>query len=110
MLANDSGRQWQKNKGRLSFSFSLGIIPPLVVTGLRCRDGYIRRQAIGLLERCKRREVLWDSRLAARSVRQVVETEERSNICGGGDEARTTRVREVTAILDDEDGAMLEFY
>jgi hypothetical protein len=59
-----------------SFCFSPGIVSPLYVTISRCRDGGLRRKALALMQRCKRREGLWDSDLAARLGQRVIEIEE----------------------------------
>ena len=59
-----------------SFSFSPGIVSPLYVTISRCRNSAIRRSALLLMQRCKRREDLWDSELAARLGTRVMNIEE----------------------------------
>ena len=61
---------------RPTFSFSPGIVSPLYVTISRCRDPAVRRKALLLMQRCKRREGLWDSALAARLGERVIEIEE----------------------------------
>ncbi|KAL3455181.1 hypothetical protein BJX64DRAFT_295301 [Aspergillus heterothallicus] len=97
------------------FGFSIGVIPPLYMTATRCRDPHIRRQAIRLLAEYPRREVMWDSTVAAEVARKVMEIEEGisdSDSKCGLDEAvlyKPARVRTVTAVLDDEDGARFEF-
>ena len=60
-----------------SYCFSPGIVSPLYVTISRCRDPSIRRRALTLMQRCKRREGLWDADLAARLGQRVIEIEER---------------------------------
>jgi Fungal Zn(2)-Cys(6) binuclear cluster domain/Fungal specific transcription factor domain len=59
-----------------TFSMSLGIIPPLYMTGTRCRHPAVRRKAIRLLSLCNRREGIWDSRLSAKVANRVMEIEE----------------------------------
>ena len=59
-----------------SFCFSPGIISPLYAAVSRCRDPCIRRKALVLMQRCKRREGLWDSTLAARLGQRVIDIEE----------------------------------
>lgn len=59
-----------------SFSLSPGIVSPVFVAISRCRDPHIRRQALHLLRKCKRREGLWDSALAARLGEMVIQIEE----------------------------------
>ncbi|KAK1140984.1 hypothetical protein N8T08_009730 [Aspergillus melleus] len=58
------------------FSFSLGVVPPLFITAQRCRNASIRRRAIHLLSTCERREIFWDSALAAEAAKQILEIEE----------------------------------
>jgi hypothetical protein len=43
-----------------AFSFEAGVVPPLHLTALKCRNGQVRRQAIALLLSCPRREGCWD--------------------------------------------------
>ncbi|KAL5333694.1 hypothetical protein BJX70DRAFT_391990 [Aspergillus crustosus] len=86
-----------------TFSFSLGVIPPLYTTATRCLDPRIRRRAIHLLDTYKRREGMWDSVHAAGVARRVMEIEEAEAGVPG------TRVKLVTAVLDDEDGAKIHF-
>ncbi|RFU35387.1 hypothetical protein B7463_g943, partial [Scytalidium lignicola] len=58
------------------FSFDAGIIPPLHVVGIRCRDPTIRREAISLLLRSPRQEGMWDAILSARIGRWLCFCEE----------------------------------
>ncbi|KAF7590879.1 hypothetical protein BBP40_002293 [Aspergillus hancockii] len=99
-LAEKYLHRTRQHPRRRMFSFALGIIPPLYVAGVQCRDMCIRRRAIWLLENCERREILWDSKMAAGAIRRVVELEE----CPA-----RVRVSGVTAILDDDDRVRLEF-
>ncbi|KAF2470426.1 uncharacterized protein BDR25DRAFT_369610 [Lindgomyces ingoldianus] len=55
----------------------IGWIPPLYYTALKCRVHRIRLQAIRLLESASHREGIWDSKIAARVARKVMEIEER---------------------------------
>ncbi|KAE8141346.1 hypothetical protein BDV38DRAFT_296860 [Aspergillus pseudotamarii] len=89
-----------------TFSFNLGIVSPLYIVGVRCREMRIRRRAIWLLESCERREVLWDSTLSAMTARRVMEFEESLNT---GLELFGRKVRNVTAVLDDDNGVRVEF-
>jgi hypothetical protein len=59
-----------------SYCFSPGVVSPLYVAISRCRDPCIRRRALALMQRCKRREGLWDADLAARLGQRVIEIEE----------------------------------
>ncbi|KAE8310183.1 hypothetical protein BDV41DRAFT_579842 [Aspergillus transmontanensis] len=89
-----------------TFSFDLGIVSPLYIVGVRCRDMSIRRRAIWLLESCERREILWDSTLTAMAARRVMEFEESRDIWP---KSLGRRVRNVTAVLDDDNGVSIEF-
>ncbi|CRG83039.1 hypothetical protein PISL3812_00387 [Talaromyces islandicus] len=88
-----------------TFSFCLGIIPPLFLVATKCRDRDIRRRAITILRTCNRREILWDSNLATEAAEQVILIEESS----ASTEEGLPRVHTVHATLDDEDGASFEF-
>lgn len=66
----------------------------------------IRRRAIWLLESCERREILWDSTLAAMAARRVMEFEGSRDIWP---KSLGRRVRNVTAVLDDDNGVSIEF-
>lgn len=59
-----------------SFSADLGIVPPLFVVATKCRDPWLRRQAIQLLKSSARREGMWDSELAANIGTWVMNVEE----------------------------------
>ncbi|KAK5943451.1 hypothetical protein PMZ80_004458 [Knufia obscura] len=57
------------------FTFEMGVIPPLYLTVLKCRDPYLRWQAISILERAPAREGLWSRTEALRVCRRVVQLE-----------------------------------
>ncbi|EGX96722.1 mercuric reductase, putative [Cordyceps militaris CM01] len=71
--------------GRLkpSFSAELGIVPPLFVVATKCRDPWLRRQAIQLLKSSARREGMWDSELTSNIATWVMQLEEQG-VPGGG--------------------------
>ncbi|KAL4924206.1 uncharacterized protein BDV17DRAFT_284853 [Aspergillus undulatus] len=56
-----------------TFSFSLGIVPPLVLTSTRSRDARVQAKALYLLSICNRREGIWDSNLAVQFARKTIE-------------------------------------
>jgi hypothetical protein len=60
----------------LSFSFDLGIISPLWLVGGRCRDPFVRREAINLLYLIRRREGVWSSLVAAMVLEKIMLLEE----------------------------------
>lgn len=53
-----------------------GVIPALYLTGIKCRQSSIRRQAVEWLSAARIREGLWDSFLAAKVVEEVIAIEE----------------------------------
>lgn len=55
----------------------VGWIPPLYYMAIKCRIHRIRLQSIRLLESASHREGIWDSRIATRVARRVMEIEER---------------------------------
>ncbi|PQK11916.1 hypothetical protein BB8028_0003g05360 [Beauveria bassiana] len=67
-----------------SFSADLGIIPPLFVVATKCRDPWLRRQAIQLLKSSARREGMWDSELTSNIATWVMQLEEQGVPGGGG--------------------------
>ncbi|KAL2851656.1 hypothetical protein BJX68DRAFT_235469 [Aspergillus pseudodeflectus] len=109
------------------FGFSIGVIPALYMAGVRCREPRIRRRAIRLLAEYPRREIMWDSTVTAEVCRRVMEIEEgtvaATGDCLGADGSSgtpasgyegsgiklVTRVRNVSAVLDDDGGARFEF-
>jgi hypothetical protein len=65
-----------RNKPTLAFSFELGVIPPLFLTCVKCRNSEIRKTALQLLIRYPRREGIWDSVTTAAIGTWVSELEE----------------------------------
>ncbi|XMA08603.1 hypothetical protein WAI453_001394 [Rhynchosporium graminicola] len=60
----------KNGKTSATFSSDLGVIGPLYYVCIRCQDLAIKDLAIALLERCPRREGMWDSESGVRMVRQ----------------------------------------
>lgn len=101
------------SQGIPSFSFHLGILPPLFLTSIRCRDLIIRRRAVHILSSSRRCEGMWDSHLAATVARYVIDAEEkdgwqsppgietyqRHNFSAGN--IRALRVKDVLVAYDD---------
>lgn len=54
----------------------IGWIPPLYFVALKCRVHRVRLHSIRLIESAAHREGIWDSRIAARTARTVMEIEE----------------------------------
>lgn len=59
-----------------TFSMGLGIIMPLFIVCVHCREHRTRHQALHLLKICNRKEGLWDSRMAAVACEVVIMAEE----------------------------------
>jgi hypothetical protein len=64
-------------QGIPSFSFHLGILSPLFLTCIRCRDPTIRRRAFHILSSSRRCEGIWNSHLAAKVAGQAIGVEEK---------------------------------
>ncbi|KAJ5872931.1 uncharacterized protein N7529_005284 [Penicillium soppii] len=58
-----------------SFSVNLGVIPPLFVLAMKCRDWEIRRQIVDLLRVFRRQEGIWSTDLAALITERVIDIE-----------------------------------
>lgn len=60
-----------------AFSIGLGTIAPLFYVAMMCREPLIRRRAIELMSQCPLQDGPWNSKLAERITRTVMEFEER---------------------------------
>ncbi|RFU27563.1 hypothetical protein B7463_g8787, partial [Scytalidium lignicola] len=69
----------RKNAAIPSFSTDLGIISPLFVTALSCRDTETRYKALSILDSWPHQEGFWCSSLALTGAQQVVKIEEEVN-------------------------------
>ncbi len=58
------------------FSFEIGIVAPLYFTATRCRDPWIRRQALSLLSSTSRQECLWNSEMLSKIAERLILIEE----------------------------------
>jgi hypothetical protein len=65
-----------------SFTLSLGVLRPLFLVGLKCRNVYIRREAIEILAAKPRREGLYDSGLCVKCAQWVEALENRYRVAG----------------------------
>jgi hypothetical protein len=77
-----SNESWCQRKKRPTLSADTGIIESLFLTALKCRDPFIRRNAIALLESWPHREGFWDSALLVTLAQNVVCIEEGDAIPG----------------------------
>ncbi|KAH7391276.1 hypothetical protein BKA64DRAFT_98984 [Cadophora sp. MPI-SDFR-AT-0126] len=62
----------------MRFAFDIGIIPPLYLVMIKCRDRRLRRQALHLLKEYPRREGVWDTVAVVHLGRWVIGLEEES--------------------------------
>ncbi|KAI9734036.1 MAG: hypothetical protein M1818_006974 [Claussenomyces sp. TS43310] len=60
------------------FMFDMGLVVPLYLTALKCRDRVIRREAISLLRSECRREGIWESGLGAEVGSWIMQLEEQN--------------------------------
>ncbi|KAJ4268972.1 hypothetical protein NW762_003043 [Fusarium torreyae] len=58
------------------YSVDIGVVPPLYYAALKCRDPFIRRRAITILQATPRREAGWDSLGASCVLEEVIRIEE----------------------------------
>ncbi|KAL0263673.1 hypothetical protein SLS55_002654 [Diplodia seriata] len=79
--------QKRGRNGNETFSFEAELVSPLYLTALKCRHPRLRRRAVALLERLRRREGVIDSRRAARVARAIIKIEEggEEGLHGGGE-------------------------
>ncbi|PVH81457.1 hypothetical protein DL98DRAFT_514620 [Cadophora sp. DSE1049] len=62
----------------MRFAFDIGVIPPLYLVMIKCRDRRLRRQALHLLKEYPRREGVWDTVAVVHLGRWVISLEEES--------------------------------
>jgi hypothetical protein len=84
------------------FSLDLGIIGPLYEVASRCRDPYIRRDAIDILKTYSRQEGVWNGFLTARVAERVVKIEEEGlgEVTCASDVPDWARISEVQPTFD----------
>ncbi|KAE8381729.1 hypothetical protein BDV26DRAFT_64378 [Aspergillus bertholletiae] len=58
-----------------TFSVGMGMIPPLYLCAFRCRDWYIRRESVQLLQRWQLQEGIWTSSGTAFVVNRIIAIE-----------------------------------
>jgi len=80
------------------YTFDLQGLWALDIVAKKCRDPSIRREAIWLLEYKPRREGIWDSIIAAKICRWIVEIEEEGMVAGFIPE--DSRARDIEVKLD----------
>lgn len=69
-----------ERSGRVAeFSFELGLVPPLYIITLKCRDAVLRREALSLLRRAPAQEGLWKREIFTKVSERLIELEEGSD-------------------------------
>jgi len=64
---------------KFSFTFEMGVIAPLYLTAMKCRNRAVRRRAMSLLSSAMpRREGLWDADVLTYVIGRIVEIEEKA--------------------------------
>jgi len=58
-----------------TFSVNLGVIPPLCLVALKCRDPIVRQEVLSFFRASRRQEGIWSTGLAAFIVQRVYEIE-----------------------------------
>ncbi|KAG9236647.1 hypothetical protein BJ875DRAFT_371617 [Amylocarpus encephaloides] len=94
-------------KPALTFSSDMGIIGPLYYVGVKCQVPSLKREAMDLLQRCPRKEGMWDSVTAVNLVHQFWEMEERQRALNTrhlGDESIDVPLNEVVDLVFYEGG------
>lgn len=76
VLVNDSLTSSTTASTELNFTHDMEFVPPLHLVATRCRDPIVRRKAVSLLQKCKRREGLWDSDRSVAVARRIIALEE----------------------------------
>ena len=83
----------QANADYSTFLFDMEVISPLYYVALRCRHPQVRRRAIQVLKKSRRREGLWDSEMAAAIAERDMEIEEANLSAFDGSELPPEEVR-----------------
>ena len=95
----------------LSFTFDMGLIPPLYWTAMKCRDISIRQRAIALLKEAPAREGLWNREEVVRTATRVLDLETSEvRTVGRRIEFRNALICEARIKGTDEEGTHVEFY
>lgn len=94
-----------------NFTFETGLVAPLYLTATRCRNPWLRRQALSLLVAAPRQECIWNSEMLAKIAERLILIEEgRKSV---GEVARedgvgvTSRVSVLNATICSERRAVL---
>ncbi len=94
------------------FYFGTAIIPSLTFTGMRCRDPFIRRQALRLLTERDRIEGYWGSDSSAKVIERIILLEERGldHVKTAGDVPPASRIKVLRCSFYPGSVGMTEMY
>ena len=113
-LAQDtlSTSEQQPQKPKLNFSFDLGLTPPLYFVATHCRDPFIRRAALALIQFSHRRTGAWNADHSAKCAEEVIRIEEShsKNVWSCKDVPESSRVRKIFADVQFEQGWIKMLY
>ncbi len=92
-------------------SFETGLVPPLFFTATRCRDAWIRRQALSLLSSTPRLEGIWNSEMLSKIAERLILIEEERECIGEVTRSEgilvTSRLSVLNATICSEKGQVL---
>lgn len=92
-------------------SFETGLVPPLYFTATRCRNPWIRRQALSLLSSTPRLECIWNSAMLSKIAERLILIEEERDYIGqvtrSEDILVTSRLSVLNATIYSEKGQVL---
>jgi len=77
-----------------AFSVNLGVIPPLCLVALKCRDPIVRQETLSLLRRSRRQEGIWSTEMIAFALQRVYDIES-AGLWPGDLIPNTSRIRAV---------------
>jgi hypothetical protein len=96
------------------FSFETGVLPALYFTATRCRDPWIRRQALSLLSATSRQECIWNSEMLSKIAERLILIEEGRDQIGQVTRSEgvsvTNRLTVLNATIYSEKGQVLVEY
>jgi len=96
--------------GSLPFTFEMGIIPPMYLVVLKCREPTLRYQALSLLSRAPEREGLWRREEALRVASRVADLESKDfEVLADGTIFQNARVCDVQINFSNELGSHVAF-
>jgi len=109
LVIREAQKVVSRNEGTTPmFTFEMGVIPPLYLTALKCRDHNLRQQALSILERAPAREGLWSRAEVLRVCRRVVQLESGTGQdAPGGIMFQNAKVVDARTLLTTEQGTQV---